>query len=110
MSWSDADKKKVVELFNAGFTAAEIGRDHFPGKSRNAVAGILHRMQEKDASVLDLDPTALWTDRQSLRLLHLRENEELSWPKIASALRKSKQECTTHYRNILHDLAESEKE
>ena len=42
--WSDEDKKKILELWEAGKTASQIAVE-FNGKTRNSIIGLLHRMK-----------------------------------------------------------------
>lgn len=109
MGWSEEDKAKIVALYASGLSASEIARDYFPDNSRNSIVGVIARERNKNPHSVCLEQTALWSDRQSLRLLWLKECENLHWAVIASQLRKTKNQCTAHYREIMRDLEESER-
>jgi hypothetical protein len=43
-TWSDVEKQSVVRLWQAGWTAGKIA-ETMPGRSRNSIIGIVHRMK-----------------------------------------------------------------
>lgn len=53
--WSDADKKKVSDLWSEGKTAAQIAQE-FSGKSRNAIIGLMHRMRVPKREIIRREP------------------------------------------------------
>jgi len=69
--------------------------------SRNAVLGVMHRQAENGGAFAPArDPAALFTDRQLLAILDLRERGQ-DWRAIGVALRACPGDCASAHRAII---------
>lgn len=104
---TEKDLDLIAEMYARGLSAGEISRK-MPGRSRNSIIGIISRARDRCDQRFKIShaTSTHWTDAQLLRLMHLRENENLGWRTIGLDLHKTSAECKAKYAEIRQDERE----
>lgn len=107
MRWTDKQKAQVAHLYNRGLSFGQIA-NALGIESRAIISGVVGRMIAAGDSRIVRGAGHDWTDKESLALLDLRENQQLCFRQIAARLGRQSRECSKHYADIMRDLRQSE--
>lgn len=113
--WSEDDKSRMADMWNRNWSTGEIAKVF--GVTRNVVVGVINRMatagdkrltrmtRGASPSFKGLHP---FSDKESLRILSLREDHGSTWETIGRDLKKAPASYAQHYHEIIRDLEASE--
>ena len=107
--WTEDEDKLLLELVRT-HSFAEIS-DKLKGRSRCSCIGRYRRIAGSSveaAREARLPTYGAYSDDQSLKVLHLIENERLPVTRVAKKMRRSTASIVSHYDEIMRDLAASE--